>query len=161
LKPSGRGQLTGALLGLATGMGTSVLSDHARFAEVAGVFVMAAVLMATSRLRQRPRAPLTLLATRSLLTSALAVGVVSLVGPRSWAGSAALGATALAVTAVLIPAPLSTALRLLGGVGAVGAGTACVVGRTARDRGRDMAQEPAIVDRELRRTSTTAYPVRR
>jgi hypothetical protein len=108
-------------------MGINLLSDDLGYRGVAGVFTVAAVLSATSWLRQRPHAPITRGSTQALLILALFLAVASAVGPERWGAPTILCAAGLVVTAVLISSDVTTSFTLLVGVGAIGSGACYLV----------------------------------
>jgi hypothetical protein len=109
------------LLGLAGGMGVSVVSTDVGYRGVAA----GAALAAGSWLYQLPpRAALRRQASRFLLGAALAAAVVAGIPqtPLPWFGYATAAAVLLIATAVLIPADTDQATVLLAGAAIIGVG---------------------------------------
>jgi hypothetical protein len=123
-----RQQVAAALLGLAVGLGTNLLSTDVGYRGAAGVAALAAVIYVAEWLRRlHPRAPIVRIATWAFLAAA-AVGAIVAVGApdRGSAGYATLGTALLATTAVLIPGKSEDALQLLLGVAGIGVGVAAI-----------------------------------
>lgn len=125
-RPTRRQQVATALLGLAVGLGTNVLSTDVGYRGTAGVAAVAAVLVVTEWLRRlHPRAPMVRIATWAFLAAAAIGAVVAVAAPdRESAGYATIGAALLATAAVLIPSKSEDALDLLVGVALIGGGVA-------------------------------------
>jgi len=122
-----RSRLTSLLLGAAGGMGVNLIGNDAGYRGVAASVVLAAILLATARLRALPdRPPIVRYSIWLLLILSLVAAVLAVVGSKSLAPYAVLVAAGLTVTTLLIIADPHTAITMLLGAASIGFGVAII-----------------------------------
>ncbi|MEV7330075.1 hypothetical protein [Micromonospora sp. NPDC093244] len=122
-----RGRAAGALVGLAVAMTGNLISEDFGYPAVAAALVGAAVLAASTWVRQLPtQAPLVRYVIRLLLLAAAVAAVTAALGPQAWAPWATIIAALLTIAVVLIPVDALTALAFLFGTAFIGTGVAYI-----------------------------------
>ena len=119
------------LIGLAGGMGVSLISGHVGYGGVAIGFAAGGILLGAVRLRRFPEeVRLVRVSSRAMLIVAagctILAAVVSVFTDLPWSGYAILGAALFALGAAVIPLDRYGAVRALGGIACIGVGVSLI-----------------------------------
>ena len=126
-----RAWLGNLLVGLAGGMGVSLISGHVGYRGVAISFAAGGILLGAVRLRRFPeKARLVVVSSWAMLIVATGCTILAAVVPvftnLSWSDYAVLGAALFALGATVIPLDRHRAVRALGGIACVGVGVSLI-----------------------------------
>jgi len=128
-KKGWRAQLGNLAIGIALGMGVTLVSGTFGYRGAAAVAAVGGILLGAHQLRQFPdKSPLVVGASYAASILALVCAVMAVIVPSSWSGYAVLGAVLFAVAATVIPLDRYRAVRTLGGIATIGMGVSLIGG---------------------------------